>query len=132
MERLEFPIQVEAGKMATLLEIAQEFGREAFRIAVYLNAGFASVLFVVAGPKKDLTLSLVVWALGCGFALMGWGSGYVWKMRQEGRKADSGGKHPTHLRQSIYLRVSVYCLVLSLAAFIVGCLLMLRGLAPRA
>lgn len=118
--------------MANLPELALEFGREAFRIAIFLNAGCASVLFAVAGLKKEVTLSLAVWAMGCGFALVGWGSGYVWKQFQENRKAEARGNRQTNVRRSIYLRVSLCCLVLSLASFIVGSLLMFRGLAPSA
>lgn len=101
--------------------IASEFGVEAMRTSALLNLGFGGVLPFLVGRKPEFMAGLPYFALGFCLAAAGWILCLRWRHRKLEAEIPKHSKPRGRIAVRALGRVTVLCLLLSLASFTCGC-----------
>jgi hypothetical protein len=107
--------------MADRTSIASEFGVEAMRTSALLNLGSGGVLPFLVGRKPEFMAGLPYFALGFCFAVTGWILCLRWLRRKMEAEILKDAKPRGLITVRALGRVTVLCLLLSLASFTCGC-----------
>jgi hypothetical protein len=101
--------------------IAREYGVEAMRASALLNFGFAGALPFLLGRKPEFMAGLPYFALGFCLAATGWLLLLRWFRRKTEAEILKSATPKGLIPIRTLGRLTVLCLLLSLASFACGC-----------
>lgn len=109
--------------------IAREYGVEAMRASALLNLGSAGALPFLLGRKPEFMAGLPFFVVGFFIASAGWLLLLRWLRRKTEKEMLKDAKPRERITVRALGRVTVLCLLLSLACFICGCFIVAAALA---